>query len=219
MVLALSPRVRRLESDLASLENLRNESSSFDFEALQGTPPHHYMLTFNGPSLAQKQTLFGSRVSLVQTHQIELQLVPSYPRSNPMLIWKTPIFHPNIASNGAVCLGGFSSHWVPGLMLDQLCEMLWDMMRYANVNPTSPYNREAALWLASQKSFRFPLDPRPLRDRVVRPSFPPNSEKGIMRIDHPNTPSRSLPHTTSDITKSSNTNQLTTSSPEVLFLD
>ena len=43
--------------------------------------------------------------------------------------------------------------------------MLWDMARYHNYDIRSPYNRDAALWVASQTAFMFPVDPRPLRDR------------------------------------------------------
>jgi hypothetical protein len=42
--------------------------------------------------------------------------------------------------------------------------MLWDMLRYHNYDIRSPYNRDAALWVAQQQSFRFPTDDRPLRD-------------------------------------------------------
>ena len=45
--------------------------------------------------------------------------------------------------------------------------MLWDMARYQNYDIRSPYNREAALWAANQTTFKFPIDPRPLRDKRV----------------------------------------------------
>ena len=74
-----------------------------------------------------------------------------------------------------VCLGGYGTHWVPSVQLDELCTMLWDMLRYHNYDIRSPYNRDAALWVAQQQTFRFPTDERPLRDlraalgRVSRP--------------------------------------------------
>src|SRR5947209_19921564 len=82
----------------------------------------------------------------------------------PEIRWLTPIYHPNISEIGMVCLGGYGTHWVPSLNLDELCGMLWDMARYHNYDVRSPYNREAALWVANQSSFSFPIDPRPLRD-------------------------------------------------------
>jgi hypothetical protein len=82
----------------------------------------------------------------------------------PEIRWLTPIFHPNISEIGMVCLGGYGTHWVPSLRLDALCRMLWDMARYYNYDVRSPYNRDAALWVASQTAFRFPIDARPLAD-------------------------------------------------------
>ncbi len=79
----------------------------------------------------------------------------------------TPIYHPNISEIGLVCLGGYGTHWVPSLHLDDLCGMLWDMARYQNYDIRSPYNREAALWAANQTTFAFPTDARPLRDKRV----------------------------------------------------
>ena len=63
-----------------------------------------------------------------------------------------------------VCLGGYGTHWVPSVQLDELCVMLWDMARYHNYDIRSPYNRDAALWVANQTTILFPTDPRPLRD-------------------------------------------------------
>jgi len=85
----------------------------------------------------------------------------------PELSWKTPIFHPNISGSGVVCLGGYGTHWVPSLNLDELCGMLWDMIRYENFDVESPYNREAAHWAKIQSSFPLPIDPRPLRDKIA----------------------------------------------------
>jgi hypothetical protein len=73
-----------------------------------------------------------------------------------------------------VCLGGYGNYWVPSLNLDELCEMLWEMIRYANYDVMSPYNRDAADWAANQRQYRFPLDPRPIRDKLAKvPPLPP----------------------------------------------
>ena len=154
-----SPRLRRLRSDLAAMEHLRDESSVLKFRA-SGRPEQLYIIEFRGRSLARQR----GKVSVTDRHEVEIKLGSSYPRSMPELRWLTPIYHPNISEIGMVCLGGYGTHWVPSLNLDELCGMLWDMARYHNYDVRSPYNRDAALWVASQTTFRFPLDPRPLRD-------------------------------------------------------
>jgi ubiquitin-protein ligase len=154
-----SPQMRRLRSDLAALERLRAESTVFGFRAF-GKPAQRFLIEFQGKSLAREKGKVGIRTR----HEIEIKLGASYPRTMPELRWLTPIYHPNISEIGLVCLGGYGTHWVPSLQLDELCVMLWDMARYHNYDIRSPYNRDAALWAANQTAFTFPIDPRPLRD-------------------------------------------------------
>jgi ubiquitin-protein ligase len=155
-----SPRIRRLHSDLAALERLRSESSVFRFTAT-GDPPQLYRISFSGKGLWRDER---GRVRAHEHHHVVITLGASYPRSMPEIRWSSKIFHPNISEIGMVCLGGYGTHWCPSLQLDELCVMLWDMVRYHNYDIRSPYNRESALWVAGQSEFRFPTDSRPLRD-------------------------------------------------------
>jgi ubiquitin-protein ligase len=154
-----SPRTRRLHNDLAALERLRSESSVFRFST-QGDPPQQYMISLKGKGLWRDH----GKVRVLEEHRVEIKLGASYPRTVPEIRWVTPIYHPNISEIGMVCLGGYGTHWVPSVQLDELCVMLWDMVRYHNYDIRSPYNREAALWVANQSTFLFPIDPRPVRD-------------------------------------------------------
>ena len=154
-----SPRIRRLHNDLAALERIRSDSSVFRFSA-QGDPPQHYMISFKGKGLWRDR----GKVRVLEDHRVEIKLGASYPRTIPEIRWITPVYHPNISEIGMVCLGGYGTHWVPSVQLDELCVMLWDMARYHNYDIRSPYNREAALWVANQTTFLFPTDSRPVRD-------------------------------------------------------
>ena len=154
-----SPRMRRLRNDLTALERLQSESSVFRFKA-HGKPAQLFLIQMKGKSLHRLR----GQVQAHENHQIEIKLGASYPRTMPEIRWITPIYHPNISEIGMVCLGGYGTHWVPSVQLDELCNMLWDMARYHNYDIRSPYNRDAALWVASQTTFLFPTDPRPLRD-------------------------------------------------------
>jgi len=154
-----SPRIRRLRNDLIALDHLKAESSVLRFRG-RGDPVQHYLVEFHGKSLARDR----GKVTVRDRHEVEIKLGASYPRTMPEIRWLTPIYHPNISEIGMVCLGGYGTHWVPSLNLDELCGMLWDMARFHNYDIRSPYNREAALWVANQSTFRFPLDARPLRD-------------------------------------------------------
>ncbi|MGC8643312.1 MAG: ubiquitin-conjugating enzyme E2 [Isosphaeraceae bacterium] len=163
-----SPRIRRLRNDLLALERLSAESSIFQFKAdsespRAGTPPNHYQIAFKGKGLCRDR----GKVKIVHLHRVEIKLGASYPRTIPEIRWLTSVYHPNISEIGMVCLGGYGTHWVPSVQLDELCMMLWDMVRYHNYDIRSPYNRDAALWVANQTSIFFPTDSRPLRDLRV----------------------------------------------------
>ena len=128
--------------------------------AAWGNPVQHYLVEFHGKSLVRER----GKVTVRDRHEVEIKLGSSYPRTMPEIRWLSPIYHPNISEIGMVCPGGYGTHWVPSLNLDELCGMLWDMTRFHNDDIRSPYNRDAALWVANQTTFRFPLDHRPLRD-------------------------------------------------------
>jgi len=157
-----SPRLRRLRSDHKALQTLAEESSIFSFHG-HGEPPELYVVRFAGRGLWKPEG--NGDVRFHESHEVHIRLGAAYPRMMPELAWKTPIFHPNISASGVVCLGGYGTYWVPSLTLDELCTMLWDMIRYQNYDETSPYNREAANWIKNQIHYRLPLDSRPLRDR------------------------------------------------------
>src|SRR5689334_22773904 len=122
-----SPQIRRLRSDLAAMERLMEESSVVRFRAY-GKPAQRYIIEFRGRSLSRERGKVGVR----EHHEVEVKLGASYPRTMPELRWLTPVYHPNISEIGLVCLGGYGTHWVPSLHLDELCVMLWDMARYHN---------------------------------------------------------------------------------------
>jgi ubiquitin-protein ligase len=182
-----SPRIRRLRSDLAALERLQSDSSVLHFRP-QGKPPvQHYIVIFLGKSLARAR----GKIGLQERHEVEIKLGASYPRTMPEIRWLTPIYHPNISEIGMVCLGGYGTHWVPSLNLDELCGMLWDMARFHNYDIRSPYNREAALWVANQTTYRFPLDARPLRDlrtALGRVGSEPHAPPAPPKPDTPSAP-------------------------------
>jgi len=160
-----TPRVRRLKADSEALKALKENSSILEYQA-HGDPAERYLVTFKGKGLIRKAE--GDPVEVAEVHRVEIRLGIDYPRSRPDLQWLTSIYHPNISAVGAVCLGGYSTNWVPSLGLAELCEMLWDMVRYANYDPKSAYNYAAGRWSETQTQYDLPLDARNLRDRMTK---------------------------------------------------
>jgi ubiquitin-protein ligase len=160
-----TPRTRRLKADADAMKLLKENSTIVDFQAF-GDPAERYLITFKGKGLMRKSE--GDSVEVAEVHRVEVRLGIDYPRSRPDLQWLTAIYHPNISAVGAVCLGGYSTNWVPSLGLAELTEMLWDMVRYENFDPKSAYNYAAGRWSETQTQFDFPLDRRNLRDRMTK---------------------------------------------------
>ena len=88
-------------------------------------------------------------------HRVEIKLGASYPRTIPEIRWITPIYHPNISEIGMVCLGGYGTHWVPSVQLDELCNMLWDMVAVSQLRHPQPVQPGCRLWVASQTTILF----------------------------------------------------------------
>jgi hypothetical protein len=168
------------------VQKLDAESSIFSFLA-SGDPANRYRLEFDGPGISRDS---NGKIRVVDHHEVIVELGASYPRMVPNLLWQTPIFHPNISNNGVVCLGGYGTHWVPSLTLDEMSTMLWDMIRYKNFDIQSPYNREAALWARDQKAFTFPLDDRNIRDLVNNPQSSSQPFGTSSRLETPRPASR-----------------------------
>lgn len=211
-----SPRLRRLHSDLKAIERLKAESSILDYTVPGpsfGGSPDVYVAHFYGRGLCKADG--SNEVRFCQRHEVMIRLGASYPRMMPELTWRTPIFHPNISANGVVCLGGYSTHWVPSLQLDELCTMLWDMIRYENFDVDSPYNREAALWVKEQTTYSFPVDSRPIRDKLAK-----SASASIRRNDRPSqTSTESSDHTASGFLKPAGSNHDTAEGPDIVFVN
>lgn len=135
----MSPRSRRLLSDLRQMEELAADADvAFRTE---GHPPEVYHLMLSAPGLA----LDDGRLSVRNLHRCSLYLHLDYPRRPPVVTWLTPIFHPNILGperNGGVCLGS----WSAAESLPDLCMRLRNLVSYRSVNAADALNVEAAEW-------------------------------------------------------------------------
>lgn len=182
-----TPRTIRLERDFQEMKDLKKDSTIFDFEA-SGDPPEHYIVTFHGKTLVPTKASrkFESETAEIEStkvggpQQVDISLRGEYPRAAPHVQWLTPIQHPNIWGGGTVCLGNYGNAWTPYFKLADMIEILWDMARLAVLNPrsagTGGSNAEAA-WERLYRKFQFPVDRRPLRDKV----YSNNEGSSIMR--------------------------------------
>ena len=123
-----------------------------------GDPPDRYRVLFrcHGLALAEGE----STPHVTDRHICDIYLHRDYPQRPPHMIWRTPVFHPNILPperGGAVCIGS----WSPAETLVDLVLRIGQMIQYHNYDLQDALNRQAAQWVDKHQG-RFPLDDRSL---------------------------------------------------------
>ncbi|KAK1273163.1 Ubiquitin-conjugating enzyme E2 28 [Acorus gramineus] len=93
----------------------------------------HWQATIMGPA----DSPFAGGVFLVTIH-----FPPDYPFKPPKVSFRTKVFHPNINSNGSICLDILKEQWSPALTISKvllsICSLLTDP------NPDDPLVPEIA---------------------------------------------------------------------------
>ncbi|MBW4700904.1 MULTISPECIES: ubiquitin-conjugating enzyme E2 [unclassified Micromonospora] len=156
--MAMTPRDRRLDTEYTDMRQLVRASSMVTFTA-HGLPPTRYDVVLTCRGLVFNQEELG----LSSHHEFTLTLGGSFPLLPPEIVWKTPIFHPNIRPP-RVCTGDI---WYPGMSVAELCVQLCELVQYKSFNIYDPLDRGAARWLGINLEADepvVPIDPTPVRD-------------------------------------------------------
>jgi ubiquitin-protein ligase len=114
-------RELRLLEDKKKLEKMAESCPYLTVQPVKGTPPTEYMLTF------KLRGYINRAGNTRDTHKVRLRLPAGYPISAaPSFQFVNKLWHPNVYSNGDVCLG-LSGAWKPGYRIDELVE---DIAKY-----------------------------------------------------------------------------------------
>ena len=137
---------------------------------LGGPPADRYVVHFSCRGLVRRP---GGEVETTDQFALGIWLSTEYLRfANPfeVVTWFSPdnVFHPNIgrAPNGHVYL--CPGHLTPGTPLLDIVQQCFEVITFqkVNLNEDNAMSPEACAW-ARQNQHRFPIDPRPLRRRVL----------------------------------------------------
>jgi ubiquitin-protein ligase len=81
-----------------------------------------------------------------EQQQILIEYPAEAPDAPPVVWWQSPIFHPNVAKSGYVCLGALQKSFTPLFGPRELVHMLIELSEYRNYELQGVLNREAAIW-------------------------------------------------------------------------
>lgn len=145
---------RRIDSEY---NQLRGRGFDFDVSADRT----EYTFRICGAALCVQD----GRLVPINRHVVFLRLKREYPYAGGFeLVWKTPIFHPNIDGSGKVCIR-LVNLWAAGQTVASIIDALMQLLE--NPNPESPLNYEAAQYYLENPKSKAAPGARPLRPKIV----------------------------------------------------
>lgn len=151
-------RDNRLANDYRALQKLCafNEPVKIEIQEQRGNPPDYYRIKLSNCNGIE--SVNGSTPKYRTEHIILIGNFPeSYPDPGqlPIVKLETPIFHPNVFSDGKFCFKG-SDLTTVSQPLDALVKRVISMIQYQNLRFGVPANGTARDW-ANSNQHLFPL--------------------------------------------------------------
>lgn len=108
----------------------------------------------NGDLYQWKAFIKPSETSVYHDTILELSIsFPStYPYAPPKIVFVTPIYHPNINTNGSICISTLAKDWSPALTVEKTLYSIMSLLDEPNAR--DPLRPDAAeLYLSDEKAY------------------------------------------------------------------
>lgn len=123
-----------------------------DFKKLQDDPPvgvcaaptEHNIMQWNAVIFGPLETPFEDG-----TFKLKMKFSEDYPNVPPDVRFISPMFHPNVYSDGQICLDIFQNRWSPTYDVEAILTSIQSLLN--DPNPNSPANNEAATLFRENK--------------------------------------------------------------------
>eukprot|EP01012_Entosiphon_sulcatum_P066100 TRINITY_DN95174_c0_g1_i1.p1 TRINITY_DN95174_c0_g1~~TRINITY_DN95174_c0_g1_i1.p1 ORF type:complete len:196 (-),score=46.04 TRINITY_DN95174_c0_g1_i1:244-786(-) len=141
------------KTDSAATQRVRK-----DLEDLERAPDNRIRGTNSCLRIPDEEDLLHLEVTVTPVEgfykgaSFDFQLIisPNYPHEPPKAVCKTKLWHPNIDTDGAVCLNILRADYRPVLTLKHIIFGL--ELLFIEPNPDDPLNREAARMLRDNRA-------------------------------------------------------------------
>lgn len=147
----------RRQQDVEKINRIaQNSGGKIKIISVKGNPTNEIEIDLHYQTVASR--LYPAEVS--KTTRVNIELSSRYPFQEPLAMFKTTVFHPNVYTSGRICLG---TKWLPTEGLDLLLKRIVQIITFDPqiLNGNSPANREALSWYQSairQYPKNFPTD-------------------------------------------------------------
>lgn len=116
-----------------------------DIDRVSGIPPDSYVLAIHCSGIS---SLTAAGVpNYEKEHKLLVRLTSGYSYDAPIVRVLMPIYHPNVAGNGFVCIADAPNFgWTPSIQLDSIVLRTTQLLNRVRIDFVLPYNPEAAAW-------------------------------------------------------------------------
>ncbi|KAI5169664.1 ubiquitin-conjugating enzyme E2 D [Pancytospora epiphaga] len=101
-----------------------------------------------------KAFMTPSKTSVYHNSILELSIIfpPTYPYVPPAITFVTPVFHPNINTNGSICISTLAKDWSPALTIEKTLLSIMSLLDAPNAS--DPLRADAAeLYLCDKEAY------------------------------------------------------------------